>query len=237
MSRLHVINLSLDVPGRRLLNNITFEAAAGTCLAIMGPSGSGKTSLLNCLCGITTPTAGTVRVGDVEVTRLGPSQRAAFRLRHVDMVFQFGELLPELTVVENVALPLRLLNVARHEAERRATTWLDRLGLQGRGAAHPTVLSGGEVQRVGIARALVHEPQVVLADEPTGALDEVNAAQVVSLLVGMAKQLGATVVIATHDPSIAAKADQVFRFHEGRLVPTSATRQNGTSSRHEEVLV
>jgi ABC-type lipoprotein export system ATPase subunit len=222
MSQLEVVDLSLVVPGRKLLHGVTFRADAGVCVALMGPSGSGKTSLLNCLSGITTPTSGTVRVGDVEVTRLGSSKRAEFRLQQVGMVFQFGELLPELTVVENVALPLRLVNVARADAEQRATQLLDRLGLQGRGSAHPNVLSGGETQRVGIARALVHTPRLVLADEPTGALDEANATQIGDLLVGTAKQLGATVVIATHDPLVAARADYVLRLRDGQVVPDAA---------------
>jgi putative ABC transport system ATP-binding protein len=115
--------------------------------------------------------------------------------------------------------------------------WLDRLGLHGRGAAHPDVLSGGEVQRVGIARALAHEPSLVLADEPTGALDETNAAKVAALLVSMAKELGATVVIATHDPLVAARADRVLRLREGGLVPVNAVSRLNGSSRHEEVPV
>lgn len=237
MSRIEVSDLLLNVPGRRLLSEVTLTAEAGECIAIMGPSGSGKTSLLNCLSGIAKPTSGTVCVNGVDVTRLRPSARATFRLQHVGMVFQFGELLPELTVMENVALPLRLMKVVPHEAERRALAWLDRLGLHGRGTAHPDVLSGGEIQRVGIARALAHEPQLVLADEPTGALDEANAEQIGGLLVGMAKQLGATVIIATHDPLVATKADRVLRLHEGRLLPAGAPGQSDQPRSAKKVLV
>jgi putative ABC transport system ATP-binding protein len=219
LAYLEVSDLSLHVPGRRLLADVSFTAEAGECLAIMGPSGAGKTSLLNCLCGIATPASGSVRVDGVDLTGLGMSGRSAFRLRRVGLVFQFGELLPELSALENVALPLRLMRVARSEAERRAEAWLEQLGLGGQGGAHPDTLSGGEIQRVGIARALAHEPKLVLADEPTGALDEANTALIAELLLGAAKELGAAVAVVTHDPLVASKADRVFRLHEGHLVP------------------
>lgn len=216
-------NLTLDVPGRRLLNEVSFAAEGGECVAVMGPSGSGKTSLLNCLCGIVTPLSGSVWVDGVELTGLGLSKRTAFRLRRVGMVFQFGELLPELSALENVALPLRLMGVSRREAGRRAETWLDRLGLGGRGGTYPEVLSGGEVQRIGIARALVHEPRLVLADEPTGALDEDNTVRIAGLLSGAAKELDAMVIVTTHDPLVASRADRVLRLRDGRLVPAEGS--------------
>lgn len=216
---LKVEGLSLDVPGRRLLDAIEFTAEAGECLAVVGPSGSGKTSLLNCLSGIVMPTAGSVRVDGVELAGLKVSKRTAFRLRRIGMVFQFGELLPELTALENVALPLRLLGGSRRDAERRAAEWLDRLGLSEKGGAHPDVLSGGETQRVGVARALAHEPSLILADEPTGALDESSSALIVGLLVGAARELGATVLVATHDPLVASKSDRVLALHGGDLTP------------------
>lgn len=216
---IRVSNLTLDVPGRRLLDEVDFDVGAGECLAVMGPSGSGKTSLLNCLCGITTPASGRIRIDGTELTDLGLSRRTAFRLRYVGMVFQFGELLPELSALENVALPLRLMGASRREAERQASGWLDRLGLDD-GKARPETLSGGEIQRVAIARALAHEPRLVLADEPTGALDEENSLRVVELLVGAAKDLGAAVIVATHDPLVASRADLVLRLFDGRLAPT-----------------
>jgi len=220
MSRLQVNNLTFDVPARRILDDVGFEAEAGECLAVVGPSGAGKTSLLNCLCGIAIPRSGSVRVDEVEVTDLGLSKRTTFRLRRIGMVFQFGDLLPELSALENVALPLRLMGTSRREAERRAEAWLERLGLDGRSDAHPETLSGGEIQRVGIARALAHEPCLILADEPTGALDEDNSVRIMTLLVGAAKELAATVVIATHDPLVASRTDRVLRLQEGSLVPT-----------------
>ena len=219
LRRLEVNGLSLKVPGRLLLNEVDFEADAGECLAVVGPSGSGKTSLLNCLCGITIPSSGSVRVDGSEVVNLKTSERTALRLRSIGMVFQSGELLPELTVLENVALPLRLLGNSRRNAERRAAGWLERLGLGEHEEAHPDVLSGGEVQRVGIARALAHDPSLVLADEPTGALDEANSHRIVGLLVGMAKEFGTTVVVTTHDPLVASKMDRLLRLQDGRLTP------------------
>ncbi|MEJ7652581.1 MAG: ABC transporter ATP-binding protein [Chloroflexia bacterium] len=216
---LEVEGLSLDVPGRKVMDGVELAVHAGECVAVMGPSGSGKTSLLNCLCGITTPSSGAVRVGGTDLGCLRLSKRSAFRLRHVGMVFQFGELLPELSALENVALPLRLQGISRTEAEAAARRWLDRVDLAGRGEAHSDALSGGEVQRIGIARALAHAPLLVLADEPTGALDEENGMLVAGLLVGAAKELGAAVVIATHDPLVAQQADRVLRLREGCLVP------------------
>lgn len=227
MGQLKVTDISLDVPGRRLLDGVNLEARAGECLAIMGPSGSGKTSLLNCLCGITKPSSGSVRIEGVELTDLSLAKRSALRLRRVGMVFQFGELLPELTALENVALPLRLMGSPRSEAERRASEWLKRVHLGERGGAHPDVLSGGEVQRTGIARALAHEPGLILADEPTGALDEDNSVLVMGLLIGAAKELGATVVVTTHDTQVASKTDRTLRLHEGHLKPS----ENSSSTR------
>ncbi|MEJ7762101.1 MAG: ABC transporter ATP-binding protein [Thermomicrobiales bacterium] len=217
MRRLTVSGLTMEVPGRRLLDGLDLMVGKGDCLAVMGPSGSGKTSLLNALCGITVPAAGTVILDGTDLSRLKAGARADFRLRHIGLVFQFGELLPELSVLENVSLPLRLAGTKRAEAERRAADWLDRVGLSAHAAKHPEALSGGEVQRAGIARALCHGPGLVLADEPTGALDEVNAELVTGLLVEQAKALGAAVVIATHDLTVAARADRVLRLRDGQL--------------------
>jgi ABC-type lipoprotein export system ATPase subunit len=217
--RLEARGLTLEVPGRRLLDGVDLVAESGECIAVVGPSGSGKTSLLNCLCGITVPEAGSVRIDGTDITRLNTSQRAAYRLHRIGLIFQFAELLPELTIVDNVALPLRLRGVPAEEAEQKATAQLACLGLNGHQRDHPETLSGGEAQRVAIARALVHDPALVLADEPTGALDEANARRVATLLRNTAKDTGATVVIATHDPLVASVADQVLRLREGHLAP------------------
>lgn len=217
--RLEARGLTLEVPGRRLLDGVDLAAEPGECIAVVGPSGSGKTSLLNCLCGITVLQAGTVCIDGTDITLLNTSQRAAFRLRRIGLIFQFAELLPELTVIDNVALPLRLRGVPAKEAEQKAAARLAALGLSGHHRDQPETLSGGEAQRVAIARALVHDPVLVLADEPTGALDEANARRVATLLRNTAKDTGATVVIATHDPLVASVADRVLRLREGHLVP------------------
>lgn len=217
--RLDVSGLSLDVPGRCLLDGVAFSARSGECLAVVGPSGSGKTSLLNCLSGISAPSRGSVKIDGIDLTTLASSKRSTFRLRHVGMVFQFGELLPELSASENVSLPLRFMGVARREAERQAAEWLARVGLSGRERDHPDVLSGGETLRLAIARALIHAPELILADEPTGALDEENTKQVVDLLAHAGTETGATVVVATHDPLVASRADRVLRLRGGRLAP------------------
>lgn len=222
MGSLTVSDLALEVPGRRLLTGATFSAAAGDCLAVVGPSGVGKTSLLNCVAGIDLPAAGSVRIDDTELSRLRAGQRAEFRLRHVGMVFQFGELLPELTLLENVALPQRLTGRSRRDAEERARSWLDHVGLGARAGEHPETLSGGELQRAAIARALVHEPSLVLADEPTGMLDERNTEQVVGLLVDTVKRLGSAMLLVTHDPFVASAADRVLRLSQGRLTGVEA---------------
>lgn len=186
----------------------------------MGPSGSGKTTLLNCLAGISPPDQGSVVVGGTDLTRLRPADRAAFRLRQIGMIFQFGELLPELSVLENVSLLLRLQRVRRNEAERQGRVLLDSLGLADRTSAFPDELSGGERQRVAVARALSTNPALILADEPTGALDEANALTLIELLRERARSSGIGVVIATHDPLIAGRVDRVLRFREERLVET-----------------
>lgn len=220
--RLHVANLTIAIPGRLLIDNVSFSAAPGEYVAITGPSGSGKTSLLNCLAGIALPQTGTITIDNFEITALDESRRADYRLRSIGMVFQFGELLPELTVLENVALPLRFAGETRERANERAARTLGSLGMADKRDRHPDVLSGGETQRVGIARALAPQPSLVLADEPTGMLDEVNARAVTELLKGIGRDYGATVIVATHDPHVAAAADRTLRLREGRLL--SGTR-------------
>ncbi len=223
MARLEVEDLTLDVPGRRLLTDTGLVVDAAECVAILGASGVGKTSLLNCIAGISTPTLGCVRVKGTVLSELVPAGRAAFRLQNIGIVFQFGELLPELSLVENVALPLRLRRMPRREAERRARLQLDRLGLSDHAAAHPDLLSGGEIQRAGIARALVHGPLLVLADEPTGMLDEASTQIVAALLRRTARELGVAIVVVTHDPIVAAEADRVLRIRDHRLVSADNT--------------
>jgi ABC-type lipoprotein export system ATPase subunit len=220
---LELRGVAVEVTGRRLLNNIGLAVPAGECVAIMGPSGVGKTSLLNCIAGIAAPASGSVLVDGVEVSAMSSQGRAAFRLRHMGLVFQFGELLPELTVAENVALPSRLMGMTREAAADRAMPLLARFGLADRAGSHPQELSGGQQQLVGIARALAHEPVLVLADEPTGMLDEANTARVADLLIRASRELGAATVVVTHDRNVASRADRMLAVADGSLTVTGGS--------------
>jgi putative ABC transport system ATP-binding protein len=199
---------------RRVLEGIAFELGPGEVLALCGPSGSGKTTLLNLCAGLIAPDAGSIRLqtdaGTVDLARLEEGPRTRLRRRHVGYVFQFFNLVPTLTVRENVLLPLELN--ARPDLEQRALARLSWLGLDEVADALPDRLSGGEGQRVAIARALAHEPRLVLADEPTGNLDRENAAAVIALLDESCRAAGSGLVVATHDPEIAARADRVLRL-------------------------
>jgi len=196
-----------------ILDGLDLDAAPGEAIAIMGPSGSGKTSLLHCLAGLRRPDAGDITIGSAEITRMGHRQRARLRLRSIGMVFQFGELLDELTVGENVELPLRLRRDGRGDVERL----LGAVGLADRAGSWPAELSGGEVQRVAIARAVAGDPALLLADEPTGALDEDLSHAVSDLLRASAQAVGASLVVATHDPIVASAMDRTVRLRRGRL--------------------
>lgn len=207
-------DLRIDVPGRTLFRGLDFSLQGGDSLAIVGPSGSGKTSLLTCLAGIRLPTSGHIVINGREITRMSSAQRAAFRLAHIGLIFQFGDLLPELTVVGNVALPLQLRGVSRRDAERDATSMLDRVGLGDRIHAKPESISGGEIQRVGIARALVNSPAVILADEPTGALDEANSIKITDLLLEQAQESCAAVIMSSHDPLVYKRAAHMIDLRE-----------------------
>lgn len=214
---LELRGVAVQAAGRRLLDGIDLTVPAGECVAIMGPSGVGKTSLLNCIAGITAPAAGSVVVDGVELSAMASRDRAAFRLRRMGLVFQFGELLPELTAAENVALPSRLMGLPRDAAADRALALLERFGLADRAASHPQDLSGGQQQLVGLARALAHDPALVLADEPTGMLDEANTTRVADLLVRVSRELGAATVLVTHDRHVASRAGRVLTVADGAL--------------------
>jgi len=188
----------------------------GEVVAVMGPSGSGKSTLLHCLAGIVQPDGGRVRFRDVEVTALSDSSRSVLRRQEFGFVFQFGQLVPELTCLQNVALPLRLARTGRRAAERAAAEWLERLDVADVAGRRPGDTSGGQSQRVAVARALVAHPSVVFADEPTGALDSLNGEQVMELLVDTARGSGAAVVLVTHEPRVAAYADREVVVRDGR---------------------
>ncbi|MBE2186547.1 MAG: ABC transporter ATP-binding protein [Rhodothermales bacterium] len=202
---------------RTVLDGVTARLDPGTFAALYGRSGSGKSTLLNLIAGLDTPTAGHVWLGDIDLTTLSERDRTLVRRNRMGFVFQSFNLIPTLTVRENVRLPLDLARQT-DEADVRADALLDAVGLSGRGDAFPDRLSGGEQQRVAVARALANRPELVLADEPTGNLDEVNADRVLDLLAGLAKDEGRTLLVVTHDPGIARRADTVLHLVDGRLV-------------------
>lgn len=210
-----VAELVVDVPGRRILDGVDLEIAGGEVVAVMGPSGSGKTTLLNCVSGLLSPVSGRVRVAGSDMTGATARERASLRLRSIGQVFQFGELLPELNVGDNIALPLMLME--RPDARKSAARWLARMGLANRYQDTTYVLSGGETQRVAIARAMAVGPALVLADEPTGSLDRKTGAEVTGMMAETARQEGMAVLMATHDPDIASIADRVLHLQDARL--------------------
>jgi putative ABC transport system ATP-binding protein len=200
------------------LRGADIDVAAGEILALMGPSGSGKSTLLHCLAGILTPDDGEVWFDGARLDRLDDRARTELRRQQFGFVFQFGQLVPELPAVENVALPLLLDGRPRGRALSAATPWFERLGLAGLENRRPGELSGGEAQRVALARALVTQPDVVFADEPTGSLDSLAGEIVMDLLVDTARAQGTTVVLVTHDARVAAYADREVVLRDGRVL-------------------
>jgi putative ABC transport system ATP-binding protein len=187
----------------------------GEILAIMGPSGSGKSTLLHCLAGIFTPDKGDVAFDGQVLNTMSEADRTKLRRTAFGFVFQFGQLVPELTAADNVALPLLLNRTKRKVAYKTADTWLDKLGIGDKGRRRTGELSGGEAQRVAVARALAMAPKVIFADEPTGSLDSLTGEKVMDLLTGLAREQGSTVVIVTHDARVAAYADRVAMVRDG----------------------
>ncbi len=199
------------------LQGASVHAEAGEILAVMGPSGSGKSTLLHCLAGIFRPDRGEVWFDGQRIDTLSDSKRSRLRRKEFGFVFQFGQLVPELTAADNIALPLILDRLGRKPAYRRADTWLERLGLDNLGGRRTGELSGGQAQRVAVARALVAQPRVLFADEPTGSLDSVTGHKVMELLTGIAREEGATMILVTHDASVAAYADREVTVSDGRI--------------------
>jgi len=212
-----------------VLDGVDVTVEAGARVAVLGPSGSGKSTFLNLISGIDVPDMGTVRVGGVELTTLSERERTLFRRERLGFVFQFFNLIPTLTVVENLLLPLELLGSGEADGGRarldgepprdRALRLLGEVGLASRADAYPDRLSGGEQQRVAVARAVVHRPRVVLADEPTGNLDEETGARVVALLDDLVARNGMTLVVVTHATELARRMDQILRVRHGRVTP------------------
>ncbi|HEX9433075.1 MAG TPA: ABC transporter ATP-binding protein [Burkholderiales bacterium] len=199
------------------LDEVSVEFAAAEATVLMGPSGCGKTSLLNLVAGIDRASAGSIRVAGVELTRLGERELERYRLLQVGYVFQFFNLIPSLTALENLELPMLVAGASREARARRAHELLDSVGLRGMAGKRPEELSGGEQQRVAVCLALVNDPPLILADEPTGNLDSANARLVTELLVSLAKQ-GKTVVVATHDVQLAEAFARALRMRDGRIV-------------------
>jgi putative ABC transport system ATP-binding protein len=200
----------------------TVAVKRGEILAVMGPSGSGKSTLLHCLAGILVPNSGEVWFDGQRIDVLREQDRSALRRDHFGFVFQFGQLVPELTAVENVALPLLLAGTRRGQALREAGAWFERLDIAGMEQQRSGEMSGGQAQRVALARSLVARPEVVFADEPTGSLDSLNGELVMKLLTSTARDQGTTVVLVTHEPRVAAYADREVVVRDGKV--TSVAR-------------
>jgi putative ABC transport system ATP-binding protein len=190
----------------------------GEKLALVGPSGSGKTTFLYCLAGLLRPESGHVEFEGRDLARMTDDARSALRLRSFGFVFQFAELVPELTLRENVALPMDLAGVPRARRTARVRDLLDRLGLADHADRRPAQVSGGQAQRAAVARAVAHRPAVVFADEPTGSLDSANGEVVIDVLFELAQEQGSAVVLVTHDPAVAGRADRVVELRDGRVL-------------------
>ncbi|MFD7630343.1 ABC transporter ATP-binding protein [Streptomyces sp. NPDC059851] len=198
------------------LDGADFSIHPGEVVAVMGPSGSGKSTLLHCLAGIVVPDSGTITYAGRDLTAMNDTERSALRRSEFGFVFQFGRLVPELTCVENVALPMRLTGVKRKEAERTALHWMEQLQVDDLARKRPGEVSGGQGQRVAVARSLVTGPRVVFADEPTGALDSLNGELVMQLLTESARAAGTAVVLVTHETRVAAYSDREIVVRDGR---------------------
>lgn len=202
---------------RVVLQNASAEFCRGEFVALLGRSGSGKSTLLNVVSGIDRPDGGQVWIAGQELTAMSERNRTLFRRRHIGFVFQFFNLIPTLTVIENLTLPVELNGVTLKAARRQAEPLLDAVGLLDRASAYPDKLSGGEQQRIAIARALVHDPELVLADEPTGNLDESTGESVLGLLDRLTRQAGKNLLMVTHSAESAAWADRIFHLRDGKL--------------------
>ncbi|MFN7209050.1 MAG: ABC transporter ATP-binding protein [Aggregatilineales bacterium] len=203
---------------RTILHALDADLYSGDFIVLLGKSGSGKSTLLNLIGGIDVPSSGEIWINETNITALNERALTLFRRDHIGFVFQFFNLIPTLTALENVSLPFELQGKPRRHSEQRARALLERVGLAHRADAYPDRLSGGEQQRVAIARALIHEPFLILADEPTGNLDEETGASVLSLLLELTRDAGKTLIMATHNPEVVPFADVVYHIHEGKLV-------------------
>jgi putative ABC transport system ATP-binding protein len=212
------------------LRGASIAVSEGEVVAIIGPSGCGKSTLLHCLAGIVQPDAGEVRFAGRRIDNLPDRARTALRRESFGFVFQFGQLVPELSALENASLPLLLAGRSRAEAERTALGWLDRLGMADSAQKLVGRLSGGQAQRVALARAVAHGPRIVFCDEPTGALDSTAGDQVMDLLTDLAAYASTALVLVTHEPRVAARADREVRMRDGALVVPARPAMSGATS-------
>jgi len=212
------------------LDQVNLNINAGEFVAIMGPSGCGKSTLLHLLGGLDTPTAGAVLVGGRDLADLPDNKLTELRRRQIGFVFQFFNLIPVLSAVENAALPVTLDGMKPDQAKARAVEWLTRFGMGDRLSNRPDQLSGGQQQRVAVARALIADPELVLADEPTGNLDTRAGDEIAALLRDVSKQYGRTVVIVTHDPRIAAYADRIIFLKDGKVVDETLLERKNSNN-------
>jgi putative ABC transport system ATP-binding protein len=204
-----------------ILHPLDLDVADGRCLAIIGPSGSGKSTLLGLIAGLDSPSSGTITIGGQEITRLDEDKLARLRGEKIGFVFQFFHLVPSLTAMENIQVPMEI--AGHRDAAARAQALLDEVGLHDRGHHYPSQLSGGEQQRIAIARALANDPPLILADEPTGNLDSSNGRHVLDLLLQVRQKRGVTLVLVTHDLNVAAIADERLVLRDGRPVVEEST--------------
>lgn len=222
----------------KVLKNISLDISDGELMAIVGPSGAGKTTLLQVLGTLETPDRGEVRYDGVEVSRLKDKAQSRFRNRNIGFVFQFHQLLPEFTACENVALPAMIAGESKKSAMKKAAALLEKLGLGDRLSHKPAQLSGGERQRTAIARALINDPAIILADEPTGSLDSHNRDEIRDLMAKVSSEFGQTVVMVTHDETMAAVADTIVRMNDGiisEIQKKDVTSQSLSLSNEEEL--
>lgn len=210
---------------RKVLNDVTLDIHEGEFFVLLGKSGSGKSTLLNLISAIDTADTGQIIVNDIGITSLTEREQTLFRRDNIGIVFQFFNLIPTLTVLENITLPQELAGRNRREATEKGERLLNQVGLANRADSFPDKLSGGEQQRVAIARALIHEPLIVLADEPTGNLDEDTGERVMQLLLDLTRNAGKTLIMATHSPEIVPLADRVSRIHDGKMTITAQATQ------------
>ena len=206
-----------------VLHDLSFDIAQGEFMALMGPSGSGKSTLLNLIAGIDKPDSGELRIGGQEMSALSESELADWRAANIGFIFQFYNLMPVLSAFENIELPLLLTNLGRRERRERVEFSLQMVGLAERAAHYPSELSGGQQQRVAIARAIITDPLLIVADEPTGDLDRVSAAEILALLERLNRELGKTIVMVTHDQRASERARIIKHLDKGELADGEST--------------